>query len=178
MIDKDNPTSLRIILKIRYQKTKPNCVMKALQSLIYMFPHWCKPQFASASHAVQEVLCVTRESCRGIFMIFSSSNLVWIFDNVFWRELGVSLPTTVMSMATLLPCVDELVSSRCQREVGTGWTRGEMLQRDSTRFSPRAPRGRTSRVPSRIELPFSTLWEETAPAAAADTCRGLTQVIY
>ena len=30
--NKDTPTSLRIILKVRYQKTKPNCVMKASPS--------------------------------------------------------------------------------------------------------------------------------------------------
>ena len=58
------------------------------------------------------------------------------------------------------------LSSLWQREVGTGWTRGEMPRTDSTRFSPNTP-WEDMGCPGQIAPFFNkTRWEETPPAPA------------
>ena len=69
--DKDTPISLQIILKIYYQKPKPNCVMKPLPSTPSQ-PVIMRGNGIAAQHFWTN------------FMMFSSSNLVW-------REVGASL---------------------------------------------------------------------------------------
>ena len=74
-----------------------------------------------------------------------------------------------MSMAALVPCVDELVSRLVSGRWGQDGHGGEMPRTDSTRFSPNTP-WEDMGCPGQI-APFfyKTPWEETPPAVAYTT---------